>query len=85
MPQKKAGVNFRYELNRLDADVIQTSDSPDISLDQGVESAAWKSLGKTTIKHRKNEIFSNDVKRQEKRQIKKQLKSGPDLNTANIT
>ena len=75
---------FRHELNKLEYDTKSLFENKDLSLDdkysrwiKKIDNTARISIGKSTIKNRKEEVFSQEVKdmRKEKREIKKRLKN----------
>ena len=77
-------VLFRHELGKLEGVTKKLFESRDIPLDdkysrwmKKIESAARMSIGKSTVKIKKEEIFSQQVKdlRKQKREIKKRLKN----------
>ena len=84
---------FRQELGKLQTSTHQIFSSTDKSIDKkyskwlkNIESAAWMSIGKTTIRNRKKEQFSENIKqlRREKGEKKNELKRNPDKNLAII-
>ena len=84
---------FRQELRKLEPSVSEIFSQNNILIDQKynkwvkeIESAAWKSIGKSTVKIKKKEQFSAIVKqlREEKKQKKKELKEYPTSSQAKI-
>ena len=76
---------FRHELSKLEPETSNIFNSHNLTIDQkyqkwlkNIKSKAWMSIGKTTIKDKQKEKFSEEVDqlRGKKKELKKALKRG---------